>query len=260
MKKEVTRILCPEDESRSDTLALVVRVDRMYPEIVGAVKNAYREMRVSIQPQKTRASEEKVRKELSGLTGRSLGRINKFLAHGEYVTNDCLERLCELGVDEDFFDAVQKVKQGLVKSMKSKGQSLEEIEREVSGVLPEIFLEYERKGRIDRKRWLKMCDEEPVKCNTWSEGEGTFGKPQILKYRTPNADCKALRPIEEREVLRRLQHIAREIEKVAERSSDRRCDLVQEIGRLLIKMADLHHSVLDRGISIEEETRYGTIH
>ena len=264
MERKETRTACISgpgmQTGKSTATARLVPVRQSYPEIVPAVKRAYFELRDVIMSSGKKSMEHRIRKELSSLTARSLGRINKILADGEHLTDECLAKLCEVAADEDFFDEAQKVKRELVKNMLSKGLSPEEIEQEISSALPEMYGEYEQAGRIDRKRWMARQKGTSKGTRTWSQGKKTFGKMQVLKYRPPSVDGSLPELLEIEEIANLLRRFVRETNRVVERMDSEQCDPVQELGRLAVKMNELHSTVLHRGISTKGETHHGTLH
>jgi hypothetical protein len=204
--------------------------------------------------------DEAIRAELASSTGQSIGRINKLLAQAEHLTDQCLNKLDRSGADEDFFDAAQPTRRLLLKNMVSRGLTNEEIKKENSVAMEQMFEEYERGGKIDRKRWLDRLNRTSKEKPAWAPGRRVFGKPKVLIYRRPNGLSPDLRPPTAEEIADRLKVLAREITQIAEGSHGNDQRLLQDIGRMVIEMAKLHQSVRCLRESTMERTDHGTLH
>ena len=211
-------------------------------------------------PLKRERIEQSFRKELARATGQSLGRISKFLAQAEYLTDECLKKLDQSGADEDFFDAAQPAKRLLVKDLMSRGLTQKEIEKEISSAVEQMFQEYERGKKIDRKHWMERLNRTPKENPAWAPGGRVFGKPQTLIYRRPDYHSPVPKPLTAKDVGNRLRELAQEITQLAERPHGNDQSLSQDIGRLLVEMANLRQSVRDQRESTGERVEHGTLH
>jgi hypothetical protein len=246
-----------------------ISTGRSYPKMIKNVRSSYNqlfearsaeEMGRVARPLNKEKTEEVIRAELAKSTGQSLGRINKFLAQAEYLTEECLMKLDQAGADEDFFDAAQPAKRLLVKDLMSRGLTQKEIEKEISSAMDQMFQEYEREGKIDRKRWLDRLNGTSKEKPAWAPGRRVFGKPKVLIYRRPNGHSPDLTPPTAEEIADRLKDLAQELMHIAERPYGNDQHLHQEIGRLVIKMAKLHQRVRCLRESRMERVEHGSLH
>lgn len=205
-------------------------------------------------------ADESIRAELTSTTGQSIGRINKFLTQAEYLSDQCLNKLDQSGADEDFFDAAQPTRRLLVKDMISRGLTQEEIQNEISRDVEEMFQEYERGKKIDRKRWINSLYGTPKEKSAWAPGSRVFGKPQVLIYRRPNGNTPAPKPITPQEIGDRLRELAQELTHIGERIDGNDKRLLQEIGSLVVEMVKLHQSVGCLRESTKERAEHGALH
>jgi hypothetical protein len=205
-------------------------------------------------------ADESIRTELASSTGQSIGRINKLLAQAEHLTDQCLNKLDRSGADEDFFDAAQPTRRLLVKDLMSRGLTEQEMEKEISRAVWEMFQEYERGKKIDRKHWMKRLNGPSKQTSTWASGREVFGTPQILAYRRPNGNSPDPDPLTAKEIVIRLRELAQELMHIAERADADDKRLLQDIGRMVIEMAKLHQSVRCLRESTMERTDHGALH
>jgi hypothetical protein len=242
----------------SSNSARLRRIQTPYPEIIWSVKSSFEERRQTNSCSGDRNSDELIINQLSRETGRSQGMVKKFLAQGEYLTKECVARLSESGADEDFFDAAQQVKRFVVKEMLNKDVTRAQMEKEISRALLKMWREYQQTGKVDTKRWVENGVSKEK--HTWTQGKETIGKPQILKYSPPNADGPLPRPLEPKQIARRLKNLSKEINETTQKADGKNCDLIQEVGNLLTKMIGLHHSLLRGRESTKGEKTHGTLH
>jgi hypothetical protein len=251
MKKEVIVSIAASKPAQSVHLS---HVERSYAQTIGDVKNANREMLGKEN------NEERVIQELSDRTGQSIGRIKKLLAHSEYLSHECLTRLAELGADEDFFDAAQPVRRILTKNMLSRRLTHDQIEKDLSNALLEMWQEYLQRGKIDKNHWLKIRNVTSEQKQAWVPAKKAFGKPQMFKYRPPTGVGPLPGPLKPKQISRRLKALSKEIDEIAQKAEGHQCDLIQEVGKVLIKMISLHHSLLRGGKTTKGGIDHATLH
>jgi hypothetical protein len=76
--------------------------------------------------------ENNIRLVLAERLGKSVTTINKYLNHGEFLSEAALQTLINAGVKKGFFEAIQKDKQQLIDDLKSDQKSHDEIVNAVS--------------------------------------------------------------------------------------------------------------------------------
>jgi hypothetical protein len=203
-------------------------------------------------------AEDSIRAKLSGLSGQPAQRIDELLAHGEYLTEECIVKLGKRGACKAFFDSAQPVKAILIKNMLIKGLDQKEIEEKISKAVLEMRKEYQGTAKIDRRHWLQSQIETTETKPTWASGTKVFGKPQILKYRPALIDDDSTpksRTIED--IPRHLDDLAMEVRETSKRGGGKQGELAQKLGRLIIEMAKVYQGTLHQGASSKENTEDG---
>jgi hypothetical protein len=76
--------------------------------------------------------ENNIRLVLAERLGKSITTINKYLNHGEFLSEAARQTLISAGVKKGFFEAIQKDKQQLIDDLKSEQKSHDEIVNAVS--------------------------------------------------------------------------------------------------------------------------------
>jgi len=240
--------------------------DGTYPDIIRELRKAYAQLPKARAVQATAHNgsrpnrekiEEAVREELSTATGQSITAIDRCLCHGEYLTEDCLSKLEQRGAGEDFFIEAQHLKSILIKNALVKGLAQEEITREISAAILEMYREYQETRRVNATRWLKDRIETSETVPTRTSGTELFGKPQILKYGSPKTAGSVPKTLTLVEISARLEELARKIRKILERHKERKPDLARELGRLTIEMVKLHQEARQQAVSAKERERDG---
>jgi hypothetical protein len=237
-----------------------MRVAKTYSEIIWSVKSGFEEKNEAKRRLGKKNSDETIIKELSMETGLSPERIRKSLVQCEYLTEVCLLELTQRRVGEDFYEAAQPVKRLLVKNLIDRGLDHEQIEEAISSALPAMWQEYRQTGRIDKRRWMKVRSPTSEQEQGWVSGEEAIGKSQLLKYRPPNGRGPVPRPLKTKQISSRLQNLSKDISEIAQGTEEKRCDLIQEVGRLLTKMIGLHHTLLHGRESTKGETDNEPLH
>ena len=79
--------------------------------------------------------ENNIRSVLSERLGKSQTTINKYLQHGEHVSDDVFNRLIDANAPKGFFEATQKEKQRYASELESRQSASDEIIRHVSAKL-----------------------------------------------------------------------------------------------------------------------------
>jgi hypothetical protein len=203
--------------------------------------------------------EEAVREELARVTGRSITQINECLCHGEYLTDECLLDLGQRGAGEDFFAAAQHLKVILIKNALVKGQSREEITREISAAILEMHREYQETQKVNAMGWLRNQIVRSAAEPTRTSGMELFGKPQILKYGSPENDAFSEKTLTPQEIIVQLEKLTGKIREIAGERNGSKAGMAQRLARLTIEMDKQHHEALHQ-VSSKERERNGSFH
>jgi hypothetical protein len=201
--------------------------------------------------------EEAVREELARVTGRSNMQIDECLCHGEYLTDECLLELGQMGAEEDFFVEAQHLKVILIKNALVKGQGREEITREISAAILEMYREYQETRKVNATKWLRDRIESSEAKPKRTSGIELFGKPQLLQYGPPKKDAFAQKPLTLAEISVRLEGLAQTIRKIVEGRNKGKAGMTQRLAKLTIEMAKLHHEARHKLVSSKERERDG---
>ena len=191
------------------------------------------------------------------MAGRSITQIDECLCHGEYLTDECLLDLGQRGAGEDFFAAAQHLKVILIKNALLKGQSREEITREISAAILEMYREYQETRKVNATKWLRDRIESSEAEPKRTSGIELFGKPQLLQYGPPKKDAFAQKALAPQEIIVQLEELARQIRKIVEGSNKGKAGMAQRLARLSIEMAKLHQQARHKLVCSKERERDG---
>jgi hypothetical protein len=240
--------------------------DKSYPDIIEELRQEYAQLSKARAVQATAHNssrpdmgkiEEAVREEIARAAGQPIDQIDIYLLHGEYLTEDCLLKLEHMGAGEDFFLKAQHLKAILIKNALIKGFGSKEINREISTAILEMYQGYQQTAKVNATKWLRdKIGSAETKSNRVS-GIELFGKPQILKYRSPKNDGSAAKPLTPAEISLRLEELARAVREIVGGRNKSKAGMVQGLQRLTIDMAELHQEARHRLVSLKEREQNG---
>jgi len=142
----------------------------------------------------TNNREENIRLILMERFAKKRSTINQYISHGSYLTLEALEKLVEGKADKEFFEKVNNAKLQIIKELKSKNFSADEITQVVSKKIIEFFNNRENLEDLLKKRASnddgKSEKSEPVK-------KEKFLEEPTLEYWTGNDASSIVKLCEE---------------------------------------------------------------
>ena len=109
----------------------------------------------------TNNREDDVREILAERLGKNRSTINKYLNHGEYLSEETMGEILASGAGKKFFEEAQRNKRILIKNMKSDERSEEEIAAETSEQMSFWLEEYQSTGEIKTDFGIEEEPESP---------------------------------------------------------------------------------------------------
>jgi hypothetical protein len=122
--------------------------------------------------------ENNIRIVLAERLGKSVTTINKYLNHGEFLSEEALQTLIRAGVQKGFFEAIQKDKQRLIDELKSEQKSHDEIVEAVSERILSWLEEFQTSDPAEVVITQTDQDESPVVEN---QLQPDVGRPSTAK-------------------------------------------------------------------------------
>jgi hypothetical protein len=105
--------------------------------------------------------EDNIRFLLAERLGKSITTINKYLNHGEYLSEEKWNEILESGEGKKFFEEAQRNKRILIKNMKSDEKSEDEITAQISKQMISWLNEYQSTGEIKTDFGVEHEPESP---------------------------------------------------------------------------------------------------
>jgi hypothetical protein len=132
--------------------------------------------------------ENNIRSVLSERLGKSQTTINKYLQHGEYISDDTFTELIDANTPKGFFEATQKGKQQYASELKSRQSASNEIIRLVSARM----LDWLQTGQTQivteiRPPEIAIEHQMPATQNSSSRIESHSTTRPPCKFKTPEA-------------------------------------------------------------------------
>jgi hypothetical protein len=111
--------------------------------------------------------------------GKSVTTINKYLNHGEYLSEGTMSEILTSGKEKKFFEEAQRNKRILIRNMKSDEKSDQEITIEISKQMLSWLEEYQSTGEVKTDFGVEEESDSPDVENVSEHDRDDGAKTQI---------------------------------------------------------------------------------
>jgi hypothetical protein len=185
--------------------------------------------------------ENNIRLVLAERLGKSVTTINKYLNHGEFLSEAALQTLISAGVKKGFFEAIQKDKQQLIDDLKLEQKSHDEI---VNAVSARVLLRLEQfqacqlpevvSGQNDEDH--PSAGQAPVKIDSIKQAAA---KPMEHKHWSGNPSAAIQKQQTEDEIRKEFIAVGQLLIETAENKTLATQDHIQFFSELIFKQSKL---------------------